>query len=394
MDAWQISFLSLFVVLAASLAGMTWLVRRHGGARGRAGLREWTLGLALQALAWPLFAVPPTVAGGLVRALASGALVAGLAAMLRALLRSLHPRAARTRWPLGVVYVPALGLVVALSWPGLRPETAIALFWAATLATLLAGLRGPLRGLGRGRPWQERAMILIFLVAAVICALRLAEQLLQPQAGPAYDTSITPAQRLALAYFLAAPILATFAFLLSQLERQQRWLEGLAAEDALTGINNRRAFFEQAQRRLARPGDGLAALLMIDVDGFKAVNDEHGHAAGDALLQALAGQLQASAGPGDLVGRFGGDEFCMLLVGLGPGDARARAEQLRARVARTASGAGAATLSIGIAHARADTPTEIGDLLALADRRLYLAKRTGRDRVIDSDAAVPAPAPT
>jgi len=393
LDAWQVTFLALFVVLAASLASMTWLVQRQRAGRAREGLREWTTGLALQAVAWPLFAVPATVAGGRVQALACAALVAGLAAMLRALLRSLHPRAARTRVPLAVVYAPAIALFLALLWPGLARETGIALFWAAALATLVLGMRGPLRDLGRGRPWPERAVILVFVGAAVVCTLRLAEQLGDPQTGASYDASITPAQRLALAYFLAAPVFATFAFLLLQLERQQRWLEGLAAEDALTGIHNRRAFFEQAQRRLSqRGGDGLAALLMIDADGFKAVNDLHGHAVGDRVLAAVAAAMRASLQAHDIAGRFGGDEFCMLLVGVSTGDAARRAEQLRSAVAAApvrVDGVDArVTLSIGIAHLREGREADLDRLLAIADRRLYLAKRAGRDRVIDSDVEV------
>lgn len=396
MDAWQVTFVALFVGLAATLAAMTWLVQRQRSGRARDGLREWCLGLGLQVLAWPLFAVPVTVAGGAAQALASGLLLAGLAAMLRALLRGLQARPAPGVLPTGIVYLPPFALTLALSWPGQAPEQRIALFWGAALLTLLLGMRGPLRGIGRGRPWPERAVILIFGGAAVICLLRLLEQLIAPRSGPAFDASITVGQQLALAYFLVAPLFATFAFVLMQFERQQRWLEGLATEDALTGIHNRRAFVERAQRRLSRPdGDGLVALLMIDADGFKTVNDRHGHAVGDRVLAAVADAMRTSLRTYDIAGRLGGDEFCMLLMGVSPGEALQRAEALRRAVAahpvRVDGDVVAVTLSIGIAHVRAGRETELDRLLAIADRRLYLAKRAGRNRVIDRDVEVAMP---
>jgi len=397
LDAWHVTLLAMFVLLAVSLAAMTWLVLREQRLRERAGLREWTLGLALQTLAWPLFAVPTSVLGGTVQAIACALLVTGYAAMLRALLRSLPATPARTPLSWAVVYLPALVLLLVLLVPGQAPEARIAMFWATALLTVLLAVRAPLRRGGR-RPWPERALVVLFTGAALVCVYRLAEQGWNPQSGPTFGAGITPGQQLALAYFLVAPVFATFAFLLLQLERQQRWLEGLAAEDALTGVHNRRAFFELAQRRLARAhDDGLAALLMIDVDGFKAVNDAHGHAAGDGVLAGIATRLRAATRDGDVVGRFGGDEFCMLLTGGGIGDAAMRAERLRAQVAAhppVIDGiATAVTLSIGIAHVREGRAPDLDALLAMADRRLYLAKRAGRNRVIDRDVEVALPTP-
>lgn len=396
MDAWQVTLLAMFVLLAVSLAAMAWLVLREHRIRERAGLREWTAGLALQTLAWPLFAIPAAVLGGAIQAMACALLVAGYAAMLRALLRSLPATPARTPLSWAVVYLPALMLLLALLVPGQAPQARIAMFWVAALLTVLLSVRAPLRRHGR-RPGPERALLVLFAGAALVCVYRLAEQGWNPQSGPTFDAGITPGQQLALAYFLIAPVFATFAFLLLQLERQQRWLEGLAAEDALTGIHNRRAFFEQAQRRLSRhDGDGLLALLMIDADSFKAINDRHGHAVGDRVLVAVAAAMRGCLQPDDIAGRFGGDEFCMLLMGVSAGDAAARAQAVRRAVAarplRIDGIDVPVTLSIGIAHMREGRDADLDRLLAIADRRLYLAKRTGRDRVIDHDVELDLPA--
>ncbi|NYZ61425.1 GGDEF domain-containing protein [Luteimonas deserti] len=398
MDPWRVTFLSLFVLLCAALGTMVWLVRRSERIRQRRGLREWGVGLALQALSWPLFAVPPTVLGGTVQALACALLVAGHAALLRALARGQQDRGQAPAGGSLVIYLPAVLLPAAILWPGTSAAQHIGMFWAAALASLLLGLwQLATSGRAAERGNAERVVIAIYAGAGLVCALRLLEQWTRPQSGPAFDASITPAQQLALAYFLLAPVFATFAFVLSQLERQQRVLEGLAAADPLTGLDNRRAFFEQLDRRLATPAEdaGLTALLMIDVDGFKGVNDQHGHAVGDQVLRAVAGALRATLQAGDIAGRFGGDEFCLLLLDVAPGDAGRRAERLRAAVAarpvRVDGRDAAVTLSIGIAQVRGGRSADPDALLAVADRRLYLAKRAGRNRVIDRDIEVELP---
>lgn len=135
---------------------------------------------------------------------------------------------------------------------------------------------------------------------------------------------------------------------------------------------------------------------MIDADSFKAINDRHGHAVGDRVLVAVAAAMRGCLQPDDIAGRFGGDEFCMLLMGVSAGDAAARAQAVRRAVAarplRIDGIDVPVTLSIGIAHMREGRDPDLDRLLAIADRRLYLAKRTGRDRVIDHDVELDLPA--
>jgi two-component system, cell cycle response regulator len=156
-----------------------------------------------------------------------------------------------------------------------------------------------------------------------------------------------------------------------------------ALEDPLTGLCNRRhgeLELERMRAHALRHGEGFA-VLAIDVDGFKATNDTHGHAVGDALLQAIAERLQLALRREDLLVRWGGDEFIALLPHAGAADAHSISQRLRI-AARRAAGALdvelSATVSIGWSCFERDDPE---DLLGAADAALYDAKRCGRDAV-------------
>ena len=150
-----------------------------------------------------------------------------------------------------------------------------------------------------------------------------------------------------------------------------------AATDELTGLANRRALVERAT---AIVGSGRpAGVLLVDLDGFKAVNDGLGHAAGDDLLRVLGARLQAALRPGDLLARLGGDEFAVLLPGAVPGVTRECAARLHAVVVEPvslAAGEVRVGASIGVADAPADGDT-VEALLAAADRGMYEAKSSG-----------------
>lgn len=164
---------------------------------------------------------------------------------------------------------------------------------------------------------------------------------------------------------------------------QQRALEWRALHDPLTGLANRAAF----QRRLdALQAVGLrahpAALLMLDLDRFKPVNDQFGHAAGDALLQALASVLQGRVRPGDLVARLGGDEFAVLLERCAPEAARRIAQELLEGVRALRVPWQDAELQVGVSIGLAALAHEqLADWLAEADAACYAAKAAGRNTV-------------
>ena len=187
------------------------------------------------------------------------------------------------------------------------------------------------------------------------------------------------------------------------LRERNEELSRLATRDPMTGCLNRRAFFEQATRlfELARQrGEGLVC-VMADIDHFKQFNDRHGHATGDQVIQAVAAILCSGVRGTDLVCRYGGEEFCLLLPQREAADVASLAERLRREIERTAGGQieSVAGLQVTASFGMALFEPGLSGLTALVDRAdqaLYDAKRTGRNRVSrwPVPALVPAPTPS
>lgn len=164
--------------------------------------------------------------------------------------------------------------------------------------------------------------------------------------------------------------------------------EQLAMSDALTGVFNRRRFGDvlrhewASARRYKHP----LSLLLFDVDHFKAVNDDRGHAAGDETLKNVAGIISSSIREVDLCARYGGDEFVLLLPHTPGVNATVVAERVREKLARVrttwAGAAAKVSLSVGVASNEDTALEKPDDLVEAADRALYEAKRAGRDRVV------------
>lgn len=154
-----------------------------------------------------------------------------------------------------------------------------------------------------------------------------------------------------------------------------------AITDALTGLLNRRALFEQHGHRTLGPS---TAVVVFDIDRFKAINDQHGHAAGDEVLRLFAEDLRSGTKIRNTVARLGGEEFVMILVNVLPGRAERIANDISRRFAAREIIIGEAvlkcTVSAGVA-AGAPTGQPFETVLGLADNALYEAKRAGRDRV-------------
>ena len=168
---------------------------------------------------------------------------------------------------------------------------------------------------------------------------------------------------------------------------EQDALAKLSETDALTGLLNRRGFDAHLARamaaaRIARRG---GALLYVDLDNFKQVNDRHGHAQGDAALRAAAELLRRSVRAGDLVGRLGGDEFAVWLAEVDAREARQRGEQLaltaRALQRFAPDSDKPVGFSVGIAMLRTDSPQSDAQVMQLADKAMYQVKHGSKGGV-------------
>ena len=174
-------------------------------------------------------------------------------------------------------------------------------------------------------------------------------------------------------------------------ERRARRYYDLAMTDGLTGALNRRAFVNVARREVARSARHRSPLSVIalDLDHFKSVNDEHGHAAGDAVLQRLCAAIEATVRDEDVLGRLGGEEFALLLPETALPQAARLADRLRRVIAALRFEADGetesftVTASLGVAQLRAGEAC-LENTLLRADRALYAAKCGGRDRVAEA----------
>ena len=169
-----------------------------------------------------------------------------------------------------------------------------------------------------------------------------------------------------------------------------RRLDHAVRHDDLTGVLARRALLKQGDRllvRYQRESTGLA-VMMVDVDHFKQVNDKHGHGAGDRLLVSIAQTMARALRPHDALGRMGGEEFAAVLPGVSPTEAQAIAERVRSAVEQQALDPvegvpQRATVSIGLVHsATMGSDADMDTLLLAADAALYRAKAEGRNRVM------------
>jgi len=159
-------------------------------------------------------------------------------------------------------------------------------------------------------------------------------------------------------------------------------LEARGDVDPLLGILNRRGFERELKRSLAYIAryDAGAALVYLDLDAFKAVNDRHGHAAGDALLKMAARMLTAHVRASDVVARLGGDEFAILLWNVSETNAQAKARDLEAAVAAGAVGEGASRISVGASAGivALTAGQSAAEAIAAADKAMYARKKQHR----------------
>lgn len=222
-------------------------------------------------------------------------------------------------------------------------------------------------------------------VQSVITACRAVLGALYPDDFPAF---LTP-HPVNVAFAFAGnctTVLIMIGMLLAYREEAAQALERLATTDGLTGVLNRRAWLALANAKLASTAvdDRPLSVLIMDIDHFKQINDTHGHDAGDRTLQLFAALMQEVSLSGDLVCRYGGEEFCVLMTGK-QNTLTNFDQRMRASLAGTVfEGHGhQVTYSAGLATG-SSADKQISELLLRADQALYHAKATGRNRTIDA----------
>ncbi len=221
--------------------------------------------------------------------------------------------------------------------------------------------------------------------AFIMFLLRLVTVGLEPADGRLFQASL--GHNLYLAGFGFWGMSQTMAIVLLVQEALRRRLEDLAQRDALTGLLGRRAIFAKGLAALVQSRGRPVAVLLIDLDHFKVVNDTYGHIIGDAVLEDFAARVNMVLRPGDLIGRYGGEEFLAVLPDTTAEVAAELAEGLRA--SRPAADLPPVTISIGLAATTGTTATTAAafdHLVDQADLALYQAKRAGRDRVVQAAA--------
>ena len=229
-----------------------------------------------------------------------------------------------------------------------------------------------------GTSFSARFVQLVLVLEVLVLALRA----ISAFSGDSADLlTASPIQTVYIAAYTVTLLMLTVGFLLMAADRLREELEHIASHDPLTGILTRRALLDVCERELARcrrHGRDMS-LLMLDLDHFKAINDTHGHLAGDQVILDFVARVEALLRKADNFGRFGGEEFVALLPETSLDEAMVVAERIRADVAGKLVRPGC-TVSIGVTAA---TPgdTGIASVLNRADEALYRAKGEGRNCV-------------
>lgn len=384
-------------VLSLLLALFMRVVSRSYPTVWRPALDAWVGGLLALPAGFALLSARDQFPHAVAQALTvsgNAALLTGFALMAVASHRFGGVRARR-----GCVWGPlSLAILASAGFTYLHESyTARTVIGSAVVAWLLWQAARPLSGhLRRGGRMSHRLTASVFLFAMAATAARAVwETIPALQSSDLFDASSM--RQALLLYMPIAPVLATFGFVMMCADRASADLERLASVDPLTGAWNRRALQELARRGLSldRRHCRPSALLLVDVDHFKRINDTFGHAAGDVVLEALVHRMHGLLRAGDVVGRLGGEEFVVFLPCTDGAGAREVAERLRLAVQAEAfhceGRAIPATVSVGIGE-RLPGEADLAALLQRADRALYAAKHAGRNRVAVASSlqAVPA----
>ncbi|KMO34613.1 hypothetical protein VQ02_18830 [Methylobacterium variabile] len=278
--------------------------------------------------------------------------------------------------------LPSLAYV-APAWFGFGPDLGLAAVFAILAVMIVATVREILRSGSGGAEWSRYVAaggLTVYLMAFVASIILLVA-----------DREVVSDGRNACISLLidqACSVLIYVGFLAMAGERSNARLSQLATTDPLTGLANRRGVTRAVSQAMTRTSPRRMAVVLADIDHFKAINDDHGHEAGDLVLAEFAARMRRATG-GDLLARWGGEEFLAVL----PEEAaEAEAEQIRAATEAEPFRVGAGGLRVTVSIGVATSADGFEAALRRADAALYAAKRGGRNRVVCA-APEPGPAP-
>ncbi len=346
------------------------------GLRSRSGLRDFNLSLLAQAAGWALL-----IAAGLWprHAIWSATLGVTLLSLSISAMRMAIARFLAQAVPVWQLLAPPLllGPLHALVYGHTVAAVALTNALIAVQVAHCAGL------LLLGSPPMRRWRWLVGLSALANALLMLARAGLIVFATERYPRFNDP-HWLNIGHLLllnASLVLGTIGFLLAHRDEAEQALKRLASTDSLTGLHNRRVWLERSERSRQSADPARPDMLMLfDLDHFKQINDQRGHPVGDQVLALVGEVLRDSIREGDVAGRYGGEEFCLLLRRCGEPQFRAFDERLHQLLAQRSAAelgfavqfsAGAVALPPGLS---------LADAMARADQALYRAKSQGRDR--------------
>ena len=370
----------LLALLAADLvlAATTWIA---AGGKPRDGLGRWLAALCVRAVAWATFVAAHDAAGEL------ATLAVGLLALATTLQGAALLGFGARKLPDWVHGAVPAGIFIPFTL--LSGDLATRLLFAGVVfGALFAVLAGVVLQMRARLSVATRAMTIgsFLLGSALFFQRAVAAVMSRDPAGFFARPDTFQSVELLLAFVVV--LSGSLGFLLMHKERADLAAERRATLDPLTGAYNRHTFYETAERELSmarRSGQPLS-IVMLDLDHFRLVNEKHGQLIGDEAVKALADVIRSQLRKEDMLVRFGGEEFCVMLPqSTGPG-AVVVAGRIREAVAlyplKVAGREIPVTVSVGVAARLDEGPESLDDLLDRADQALRLAKQRGRNRVV------------
>lgn len=379
---------SIFVVYAMSVLSLFVAASSKNAEGGRDGMGKWAVAMLLETILWLLIAARGTIPDVLSIVLANGLKAASHALILAAILEFQKRQAPSWHYAVPIVLILVMVSVLIgdikarFIWGSLIYGFQMVLIARALLAD--AETRA-------GRAWRLLfagvvGIMLVLVLRAVAVSFGNGEF-----AQPHNTVALQPFQIISYIAVMATALLGSIGFVLMVKERADRELMHLAMTDSLTKIPNRRALMDYLKRALARRNKSPLAVLMIDVDHFKNINDTYGHPIGDKVLRKIASVLDERLRGHDFLGRYGGEEFCVVAPDTNIEGAMVLAENLRGAIAAMQFSVDSVMLGISISAGVAVCPGggkgNLKDILDQADTALYKAKQGGRNKSVSFEGA-------